>query len=229
MSLAAAAAVGHATSAAGLETSHPTRFKAIAFDGFAVFNPGSIDALVEARFPGHGRALIEAWRSRQFEYQWLRALGGRYADFRKATEDSLKFAAVQLRLEMPDDTLQELLAAYRRLEVWPDVPGSLAALRRAGLRLAILSNMTHAMLTRDSSDRHSPSFFDAVISTDAIRSFKPDPRAYNMAMNALKLSREEILFVPFAGWDVAGARWFGYPTFWLNRSNGAARIPWRDA
>ena len=21
----------------------------------------------------------------------------------------------------------------------------------------------------------------------------------------------------FAGWDVAGARWFGYPTFWVNR------------
>ena len=37
-------------------------------------------------------------------------------------------------------------------------------------------------------------------------------------MEALKLSREEILFVPFAGWDVAGARWFGYPTFWMNRS-----------
>ncbi|XYH99740.1 hypothetical protein ACMHYB_08245 [Sorangium sp. So ce1128] len=24
-------------------------------------------------------------------------------------------------------------------------------------------------------------------------------------------------FVPFAGWDAAGARWFGYPTFWVNR------------
>ena len=182
-----------------------------------MFNPGSIDALVESRFPGHGRALIETWRSRQFEYQWLRALGGRYADFRKATEDSLKFAAVQLRLEMPDDTLQELLAAYRRLEVWPDVPGSLAALRSAGLRLAILSNMNHAMLDDGLERSALTGFFDAVISTDAIMSFKPDPRAYNMAVNALKLSREEILFVPFAGWDVAGAIWFGYPTFWLNR------------
>jgi 2-haloacid dehalogenase len=38
-----------------------------------------------------------------------------------------------------------------------------------------------------------------------------------MAMDQLSLSREEILFVAFAGWDVAGAKWFGYPTFWLNR------------
>jgi len=36
----------------------------------------------------------------------------------------------------------------------------------------------------------------------------------------LNLHREEILFVAFAGWDVAGAKWFGYPTFWNNR--GAA-------
>jgi 2-haloacid dehalogenase len=31
-------------------------------------------------------------------------------------------------------------------------------------------------------------------------------------------SREQILFVAFAGWDAAGAKWFGYPTFWLNRA-----------
>jgi 2-haloacid dehalogenase len=25
--------------------------------------------------------------------------------------------------------------------------------------------------------------------------------------------------VAFAGWDAAGAKWFGYPTFWVNRLN----------
>ncbi len=38
-----------------------------------------------------------------------------------------------------------------------------------------------------------------------------------MAADALKLKREDILFAAFAGWDVAGAKWFGYPTFWVNR------------
>ncbi len=38
-----------------------------------------------------------------------------------------------------------------------------------------------------------------------------------MGVNAFHLSREEILFAAFAGWDAAGARWFGYPTFWVNR------------
>lgn len=31
------------------------------------------------------------------------------------------------------------------------------------------------------------------------------------------LRRDEIAFSAFGGWDAAGARWFGYPTFWVNR------------
>jgi 2-haloacid dehalogenase len=38
-----------------------------------------------------------------------------------------------------------------------------------------------------------------------------------LAIDALRLPLEEILFVPFAGWDAAGAKWFGYRTFWVNR------------
>jgi hypothetical protein len=34
--------------------------------------------------------------------------------------------------------------------------------------------------------------------------------------------REGILFAAFASWDVAGAKWFGYPTFWVNRANAQA-------
>jgi len=30
------------------------------------------------------------------------------------------------------------------------------------------------------------------------------------------------MFVAFAGWDVAGAKWFGYPTFWNNRTDAPA-------
>jgi 2-haloacid dehalogenase len=46
-----------------------------------------------------------------------------------------------------------------------------------------------------------------------------------MAVDAFGLPREEIFFVAFAGWDVAGARWFGYPTFWVNRLDLPAEEP----
>ncbi|MEO8406190.1 MAG: hypothetical protein ABI480_16395, partial [Chitinophagaceae bacterium] len=34
-----------------------------------------------------------------------------------------------------------------------------------------------------------------------------------------KLKKSEIGFVAFAGWDAAGAKSFGYPTYWLNRQH----------
>jgi 2-haloacid dehalogenase len=64
--------------------------------------------------------------------------------------------------------------------------------------------------------------FDHVISTDRIRSFKPDSRAYQLGVDVLGLRKEAILFVAFAGWDVAGSKWFGYPTYWNNRQNATS-------
>jgi 2-haloacid dehalogenase len=59
--------------------------------------------------------------------------------------------------------------------------------------------------------------FEHLLNTDRVRAYKPDPRAYHMALDALKLTREDMLFAAFAGWDAAGAKWFRYPTFWVNR------------
>ena len=83
-------------------------------------------------------------------------------------------------------------------------------------------NMTASMLNDGLKKARLEDKFEAIMSTDRIRSYKPDPRAYRMAMEELRLSREEILFVAFAAWDVVGAKWFGYPTFWLNRQGSPA-------
>jgi len=209
----AASAVAPATAWSGMSGN----VKAVAFDAFPVFDPRPIFTLTEELFPGQGAELSRAWRTRQFEYQWLRALAGRYADFWRATEEALIYSARALRLDLTTATRTRLMEAYLALDVWPDVPAALPLLSRAGLRLAFLSNATPQIL--DSAIRRAElaDLFEAVISTDSIRSYKPDPRAYQLAVDTLRLRRDQILFVAFAGWDVAGAKWFGYPTFWVNR------------
>jgi 2-haloacid dehalogenase len=194
------------------------RFKAIAFDAFPIFDPRPIATLAETILPARGAALMDAWRTRQFEYQWLRALGGQYADFLKTTEESLLFAAKQLQIELSSDQQRQLVAVYSNLKPWPDVPETLQKLHDAGLRLVFLSNMTRTMLVNAIENAGLGRLFDSVISTDEIRSYKPNPVAYQMARERLDVRREQILFAAFAGWDVAGAKWFGYPTFWVNRS-----------
>lgn len=195
----------------------PPRFKAIAFDAFPIFDPRPVFALAETLFPGQGAALSNAWRTRQFEYQWLRALSGHYADFWQTTEDGLVFAANQLQLELTAEKRKQLMHAYLGLKTWPEVAPALGVLREAGIRLAFLSNMTAKMLQAGIGNAGLEGVFEHVLSTDRIGAYKPEPRAYRMAVDAFGLAREEILFVAFAGWDAAGAKHFGYPTFWVNR------------
>lgn len=189
----------------------------IAFDAFPIFDPRPVFALAETLFPGKGAALGNAWRTRQFEYQWLRALSGHYVDFWHTTEEALVFAAKLLRIELPLEKRARLMQAYLELGTWPDVPPALRALQQAGFRLAFLSNMTARMLEAGIENAGLDGVFEHVLSTDRIRTYKPDPRAYRMATDVFGLAREKILFVAFAGWDAAGARWFGYPTYWVNR------------
>ena len=109
------------------------------------------------------------------------------------------------------------MEAYLALDAWPDAPAALRALSSAGIRLAFLSNATRQILDSGLRTAGLVDLFESVISTDQIRTFKPDPRAYQLAIDVLEMRREEILFAAYAGWDAAGAKWFGYPTFWVNR------------
>ncbi|WP_445371336.1 haloacid dehalogenase type II [Methylomonas sp. HW2-6] len=209
--------------AAGLMLPNPVRaeaatgIKAVAFDGFTVFDPRPIAALAESLFPGQGQALAQTWRTRQFEYTWLRTLMGNYVDFWQVTAEALDFAVRQHHLEPSGEKRDRLLQSFLTLEPWPDAKHALLQMKAAGLRLAFLSNFTAAML--DACVKHAglEGVFEAHLSTDRVRAFKPDPRAYQMGVDVFELPRAQIAFAAFGGWDAAGAKAFGYPTFWVNR------------
>ena len=208
--------------ASSRQTSGWSQIKAVAFDAFPVFDSRPIFRACEETFPGRGSDLSNAWRTRQFEYQWLRALAGQYEDFWQTTESALDFAAHSMKLELSSSVRDSLMQGYLALKAWPDVPDALAELRRSGKQLALLSNVTPQILHAGIKSCGLTGIFHHVISTDRIRSFKPDPRAYQLGVDILGLRKEAILFVAFAGWDVAGSKWFGYPTYWNNRQNATS-------
>jgi 2-haloacid dehalogenase len=193
------------------------KFRAIAFDAFPIFDPRPIAARCEAVFPGRGSDLIQMWRTRQFEYTWLRTAADHYVDFERVTEESLRFATDALKLDLTAEKSDQLLQAHFELNAWPDVMPALTRLRDVGLPLVFLSNFTSGMLNSCIKSAGLEGMFDQVLSTHSARTYKPDPHAYALAVTALKMPREHILFVAFAGWDAAGAKLFGYPTFWVNR------------
>jgi 2-haloacid dehalogenase len=198
------------------------RIKGIAFDALTVFDLRPIAALVERIFPGRGEAFGALWRTRQFEYTWLRTMGRQYLDFWKVTEEALVFSCSSLKLQLTKADSDRLMQSYLELKAWPDALAALKGLKASGMRMAFLSNFTAAMLEQAVKNSGLEGIFEDHLSTDRVRVFKPDPRAYEMAMSAFGLKKEEIAFAAFAGWDAVGAKWFGYPTFWVNRAQVAA-------
>jgi 2-haloacid dehalogenase len=198
------------------------RIRAVVFDAFAIFDIRTVITACESAFPGQGLILSKEWRARQFEYQWLTVLAGRYQDFWETTRNALKFAARSINLALADNTLNALMQTYMQMTAWPDAAAALDALKRSGQKTLLLSNATEAILHSSLTSSGLHISFDHVLSTDKIATYKPDPRAYRMAIDRTGYSKQEILYVAFAGWDAAGARWFGYPTFWNNRLSSAA-------
>jgi 2-haloacid dehalogenase len=193
------------------------KIKAVAFDAFPILDPRPVFALAEELYPGKGPELSALWRTRQFEYMWLSTLMQSYRDFWQVTEESLIFAANSLRLDLVPEKRERLMNAYLAIKCWPDAPAALHALKDAGIRLGFLSNVSQQVLQAGIRNSGLDNIFEYVLSTDQVKAFKPDPRAYQMGLDAFRLEREEIAFAAFAGWDTAGARSFGYPTFWVNR------------
>ncbi len=194
-----------------------SRIKAVAFDAFAIFDSRSVFHLAEQLLPGRGVDLSNAWRTRQFEYTWLRNSMHQYADFWHVTQDALNYAAKRIGVQLEPTQNEELMAAFLDLKPWPDAPAVLESLQEQGFRLALLSNMTSTMMQSCVKTSGLQAAFEFELSTDRVKAFKPDPAAYRMAPETFRMEKDQIAFVAFGGWDAAGAKTFGYSTYWVNR------------
>jgi len=194
-----------------------TEIKAWVFDAYGtLFDPFSVQGKAERIFPGRGEALSRLWRSRQLEYTWLRALMNHYVDFWQITREALVYASRSLGLCCEATQQEELMQEYLHLEIYPDVMVGLEALRSQ--RLAILSNGSPRMIEAVVENAGLGQAFSFLLSVDTVKTYKPSPTVYQMAVEALRLKKREIGFISSNYWDAAGAAAFGFPAFWLNRS-----------
>ena len=195
------------------------RFKAVAFDYFVIFDPNSVIPEVEKVFPGKGVEFTKMWRSKQFEYGFLRSITSRHADFFKVTEDALIYTADAMKLDLTSEAREKLLNAYLTLKPWPDAVDALRKLKASGVHSITIANFSGRMLRSNAENAGITDLFDELLSTEVNGTYKPDPRAYALGMERLHLKKEEIVFAAFGGWDAYGAKNFGYQTYWVNRFN----------
>ncbi len=197
------------------------RIKALVFDAYGtLFDVHSVISACDQSFPGHGAALSQAWRAKQLEYTWLRSLMGRYKDFWQVTESALVFGCKSLGLSCLPDTRANLMETYLRLNPFPEVQQALRAL--SGYLLAILSNGSPRMLKAAVESAGLKGIFRRTLSVDEAKIYKPSPRVYRLAPQKLRVSTDAIVFISANFWDIAGAKAFGFHTYWVNRSKAPA-------
>lgn len=200
--------------------------RACVFDAYGtLFDVHSAVERLKERVGPEAAAVSATWRTKQLQYTWLRALMGRHADFWQVTGDALDFALEAHRVDAA--SLREpLMAAYRSLEAYPEVPDVLRRLREAGLKTAILSNGEPDMLGAGAISAGIADRLDAVFSVEEIGIYKPHPSVYRLAADRLGVLPAAIAFQSSNSWDVHGAATFGFQAVWINRQHAAAeRLP----
>lgn len=196
------------------------------FDAYGtLFDVHSTASRHQSRLGEKAQAVSALWRTKQLEYTWLRSLMKRYVDFWQVTQDALDYALDSNGID--DQSLhRDLLNAYHELACYPEVPETLRNLKELELGTAILSNGTPKMLEAGVTNSHLENLLDSIFSVDTIGVFKPAPQVYQMAVDQLGSTPEEILFFSSNAWDVSGAATFGFQAVWVNRFGQAAeRLP----
>ncbi len=194
-----------------------TGIRACVFDAYGtVFDFASAAASCRDVLGERAGALTALWRDKQLQYTWLRSLQHRHADLWQITGDSLDYALETLGLADPA-LRQRLMDLYRTLTVFPEVPETLHRLRAAGIKTAILSNGSPAMLASAVAGAALGALLDAVISVEEVGVFKPDPRVYQHALDQLGMTAEAVSFQSSNAWDAYAASAFGMRVVWCNR------------
>jgi len=122
-----------------------------------------------------------------------------------------------------DDALAELHEYHQRHNLWEsvpaEVPAALAALRRAGLRLAVVSN-SNGTLRAKMARLGLASAFDLMVDSSEVGVEKPDPAIFAIALERLGVGAASVVHLgDFYQIDVVGARSAGIDAWLIDAGN----------
>jgi 2-haloacid dehalogenase len=117
---------------------------------------------------------------------------------------------------LPEDVMTNLNLAWHRLDAWPDSAAGLARLKTHG-KIAPVSNGNIALMVDLARRNNFP--WDAILGAEIAGDFKPKPKVYLAACEALALEPRECMMVAAHSNDLAAARSNGLMTGHIARPN----------
>lgn len=115
---------------------------------------------------------------------------------------------------VPEDALQALNFAWRRLAPWPDAVSGLERLKRRYV-IAPLSNGNISLMTALARFAGLP--WDCILGAELVRRYKPDPEVYLSAATFLDVERSEVMMVAAHLGDLRAAKALGLSTAFVPR------------
>jgi 2-haloacid dehalogenase len=153
-----------------------------------------------------GDASVRAeWFAQMLQVGFVGAITDRYVDLATAQRAALDMVAQRRGAALPGDAADHLAASMRTLPAHPEVAGALARLRAGGHQLAALSNSPHDAEQAQLAHAGLTDSFDAILSADAVRAFKPRPEPYQLTARTFDVATRDVTFVAAHAWDIAGA------------------------
>lgn len=126
-----------------------------------------------------------------------------------------------LERKVSDENAQEVLQMIRRLPPHPDIAEGLDMLKKAGYKMVALTNSTGEVVKEQMKNAGLIEYFEALLSIDEIRKYKPAPETYHTVVNKFGIQPKEAMLIAAHGWDVAGALNAGLKAAFIDRKGKA--------
>ena len=192
--------------------------KAIIFDAYGtLFDVNSAAKKCNDKIGDKWEDFANYWRTTQLEYTWLRSLMNKHKDFWQVTEDSLDKSMKAFKID--PSMRNELLDLYKILSTFPEVKEVLQNLKKKDYKLAILSNGTPTLLNELVTSNNLDNIFDDIFSIEEVKTYKPDPKVYNIPIKKYQIQKNEVAYLSANTWDVSAGGNYGFNPVWVNRNN----------
>ena len=160
---------------------------------------------------------FQQWFGQLLQYSLVDNCTNNYHDFVAIAAAALNMTATNNGKKITETDTTNTLQFIKKLMPHADVIPGLTLLKNSGFRLATLSNSPLQTSLAQLAFAKIDQYFEAILSVDAVKKYKPSPEPYIYAAETLKVSVGEIMMVAAHGWDIAGAAHVGMQTAFINR------------
>jgi len=196
-----------------------SRFRTISFDCYGTlieWEAGILPAL-RGVLGRHGKTQADAAILELYgEFEAL-AESGRYQSYRDVLGSVVRAFGEHLGFQPDSEDIRSLSDS---VAWWPPFADTVAALRqlKSRYRLAVISNIDDDLFA--ATRKYLGVEFDAVITAEQARSYKPSLNNFKLALKTLDISPEHLLHAGQSIYhDVLPAQSLGISTVWVNRKS----------